>query len=151
VPGCPACEKPNAKLLIRLACSRVLVSGFRWCSALNVPLLFPTPNLRLNDSRHWASGSRDPAPILYRAESSSSVLRAASGFYAVFGTFRIPDRTQLSATNCSDFEPSLLTAEAICVEALDLSIEKPIRKTQMTGDFCTSGSEREFFPDPHEL
>jgi hypothetical protein len=34
---------PNAKLLIRLACSRVLVSSFRRCSALNVPLLFPIP------------------------------------------------------------------------------------------------------------
>src|SRR5208282_270514 len=37
----PVATSPNAKRLIRLACSRVLVPGFRPCSSLNVPLSFP--------------------------------------------------------------------------------------------------------------
>ncbi len=38
----PAVLTPYAQLLIRLACSRSSVSGFKRRSALNVPLLFPT-------------------------------------------------------------------------------------------------------------
>jgi hypothetical protein len=37
----PAVTTPNAKLLVRLACSRVSIAGFRPCSSLNVPLKFP--------------------------------------------------------------------------------------------------------------
>ena len=36
----PAVTAPDAKLLIRLACSHVIVPGFRWCSALIVPKPF---------------------------------------------------------------------------------------------------------------
>src|SRR6266513_1661938 len=46
----PLSPPPDAKLLVRLACSHVIVPGFRWSSALNVPLLFPAPDVGLKCS-----------------------------------------------------------------------------------------------------
>jgi len=60
----PAVTHPNASL-IRLACSRALVSSLRWCSALNVPFVFPTGLHALY--AEW----RQPSPF-------SSVRRALS-------------------------------------------------------------------------